>query len=303
MSDLPIEDFRHWAVAVNQEFTLRGWEDPDPTKPVLHFLHGNGFSGLTYSPFLRELQPAYSLFIADLLGHGDSDAGRLFPGWNGMAEQSLSVLSRRVPEWEGRRVLGVGHSLGGVISVLMAARRPEIFERLVLMDPVLFSPMMLRASRVAKFLGLYRWHPLVRRTRARKDHFPSLDAARASYRGRGVFKGWTDECLESYLTHGLKRGSDGVTLKCPTWFEAEIFASVPQGIWQALRGLRCPTHIIVGEETDAFIRASAQRAARCNPRISVEVTAGRHCFMQEDPKHAAQLVAGFLESDRAGSEG
>ncbi len=291
------DELRPWTCSVDRRIALRGWEDPNPSKPLVHFLHGNGFSGLSYAPFLSELHPGYALFIQDLLGHGDSDAGESFPGWGGMADHALGVLACRASEWEGRELLGVGHSLGAVISILIAARRPDLFDRLVLMDPVLFSPGMLLGSRVAGALGLLRFHPLARRTRARKATFETRAQARASLEGRGVFKGWTEESLESYLAHGLKEEGDGVALKCPTWLEAEIFASVPQGLWRALRDLRCPTHIIVGEATHSFIRASVRRAARINPVITFEETPGGHCFMQERPEKAAAMVSGFLSGE------
>ena len=47
---------------------------------MLHFLHGNGLSSLTYAPMLRHLSEHFDLFLSDVQGHGDSDHGSRFRG-------------------------------------------------------------------------------------------------------------------------------------------------------------------------------------------------------------------------------
>ncbi|MGE8479537.1 MAG: alpha/beta hydrolase, partial [Pseudomonas shirazensis] len=41
-----------WSHDCSEGFTLRGWRSPASGKPLLHFLHGNGFCSLAYQPLL-----------------------------------------------------------------------------------------------------------------------------------------------------------------------------------------------------------------------------------------------------------
>ena len=106
---------------------------------MLHFLHGNGFCGRTYEPLLRLLAADFDLWLCDVQGHGDSDHGGRFHGWNRSAELAVEAFAA------GRAVFGavpcfaVGHSFGGVLTSLMLAQQPQLFQRALLLDPVLES--------------------------------------------------------------------------------------------------------------------------------------------------------------------
>jgi pimeloyl-ACP methyl ester carboxylesterase len=75
MNDLPAADFVQattpWQSQAGSGPTLRG-RRVDNGRPLIHFLHGNGFCGGVYWPFLRGLLPDYALFCHDLEGHGAS---------------------------------------------------------------------------------------------------------------------------------------------------------------------------------------------------------------------------------------
>ena len=59
-----------------QGVTMRGWMTPGcgrNGRTVIHFLHGNGLSNLTYWPFLKSFEHEYDLFLGSIEGHGDSE--------------------------------------------------------------------------------------------------------------------------------------------------------------------------------------------------------------------------------------
>ena len=58
---------------------------------MIHFMHGNGYCGLAYAPLLRRLAADFDLFIPEAEGHGDSDHGGRFHGWNRTAEFALEA--------------------------------------------------------------------------------------------------------------------------------------------------------------------------------------------------------------------
>lgn len=86
---------------------------------MLHFLHGNGFCGRTYEPMLRLLAEDFDLWLCDIQGHGESDHGGRFHGWNRNAEMAVEAFEAgRGPYGDVQR-LACGHSFGGVLSSLV----------------------------------------------------------------------------------------------------------------------------------------------------------------------------------------
>ncbi len=103
---------------------LREWGAGAP----LVCLHGIGESGEHFRALAGRLADR-RLLAPDLRGHGRSERE---PPWS--LEQHLEDVLETVGE-ESRDWLG--HSLGGRLCVELANRRPELVERLVLLDPAL----------------------------------------------------------------------------------------------------------------------------------------------------------------------
>ncbi|NES11605.1 alpha/beta hydrolase, partial [Pseudomonas laurentiana] len=131
-----------WSYPSSAGFTLRGWCSPPTGKPLLHFLHGTGFCGLVYRPMLEVLSESFDLWLSDVQGHGDSDHGGAFLGWNRTAELALEAFEAGRGAYANVPCFALGHSFGGVLTSLILAREPALFQRAVLLDPVLFSRAM-----------------------------------------------------------------------------------------------------------------------------------------------------------------
>lgn len=284
-----------WSHPTSAGFTLTGWHSQPSGKPLLHFLHGNGFCGRTYEPMLACLAEHFDLWLCDAQGHGDTEHGGRFHGWNRSAELASEAFEA------GRGVFGevpryaLGHSFGGVLTSLILARHPELFRRAVLLDPVLFSRPMIGVMALSELLGLHRRNVMAKKSAARRRHWPDRGNAFALLQGRGIFRGWEDAALQAYVDHGLKDAADGgVELKCRPSREVDIFSSFPKRLWPALGKVRTPTLLIHGDSTYPFVGQSAARLAALNPQVRVLQVPGGHCFMQEHPQASAERVLAFL---------
>lgn len=288
--------FTPWAHTADTGLILRGWHTPPTGKPLLHFLHGNGFCGRMYEPMLAHLAADFDLWLCDVQGHGDSDHGGTFAGWNRNAEWAVAALQAQGQAFASAPKVAVGHSFGGVLTSLILAQHPGLFQRAVLLDPVLFTPAMLMGMSVAEATGMTRFTPLARQARGRRAHWPDRAAARASLAGRGVYKGWADPALDAFVAHALTDAPDGgVTLKCRPEREAEVFSTAPERLWHHLGRVRTPTHVLRAERTFPFVAESVGRWQLVNPAVSASTIQGGHCFMQEQPAAAAQAVAAALK--------
>lgn len=284
-----------WAhTSPDARLTLRGWHTPPSGKPLLHFLHGNGFCSRVYEPMLEHLAPHFDLWLCDAQGHGDSDAGTQFLGWDRNAELALQALKAHEQLFGKVPRFAAGHSFGGVLTCLMLAQQPHRFARAVLLDPVLFNPGMARQLKVSSAIGLQRFNPLAKAALKRRTHWPSRADAASSLRGRGTYKGWTEAALQAFADHALRDTADGVALKCLPATEAAIFNSAPRDLWKSLRHVKDPALVLHGKLSFPFIAPSVDRWHSINPLVESKTVEGGHCFMQESPKQAAEAVRAFL---------
>lgn len=286
-----------WSHNTRAGFTLRGWHSPPSGKPLLHFLHGNGFCTRSYEPMLEHLAADFDLWLCDLQGHGESDHGGRFLGWNRNAELALEAFSAGRERFGEVEAYACGHSFGGVLTSLILAGHPDVFRRAVLLDPVLFPRSLIGLRSSLSLLGIRR-NPMADGARARRHHWPDRDSAYAALHGRGIFRGWEDAAFRAHIDHALKGHAElGVELKCRPSREADVFDSMPERLWPALKRIRTDTLLIHGEKTYPFVLQSARKLAASNARVTSRATPGGHCFMQEHSVTAAQQVKAFLLSN------
>jgi pimeloyl-ACP methyl ester carboxylesterase len=288
-------ELQRWSHPTSAGFSLRGWHSPPSGKPVLQFVHGNGFCSRSYQPMLRRLHDHFDLWLVDVQGQGESDAGEAFVGWHGngrLLEETTHALRERFGD-AARYALG--HSFGGVATAYLLAAQTQLFRRAVLLDPVLFSPMMISASAFSTWLGRDPPGGMSERARRRRHTWPNREAAHVDLYDRGIFKGWDDEALRAHIAHALRDNSDGsVSLRCAPDLEATIFASWPKALWPTLRRVRTPTLVLHGDVSYPFVGASARRWAKACPNVTERQVQGGHCFMQQHPADTARAVSDFL---------
>ncbi|WP_158070126.1 alpha/beta hydrolase [Motiliproteus sp. MSK22-1] len=297
---------------------LRGWMTPDcgrNDRPVIHFLHGTGLSNLTYWPFLQHFEKDYDLFLNSIEGHGDSDTGsrRNSHEWNRLADRCFRAYQSQRANWGSVPVIGMGHSLGAILTLLMQERsviqdksvlqdeatvlkRPaRHFDQYILLDPVIYPKPLIATMRMLSGLRMSKHVPVVRKAHQRRHQWPSRDAALDNLRGRGAFKNWSEESLVAYIDHGLCASTDGSwQLRCSPWLEARLFAGYPKKLWSAITRLPQGTEIIHSEDTYSFIPPTVRKAEKANPNIHLSVSDGGHCFMQEFPKRSYQQVVDLI---------
>ena len=283
--------------------TIRGWATPPSGKPLIHFLHGNGLCGLTYWPMLSRLRDDFDLVMTDIQGHGDSDAGERFLGWNRNADVCERLLRHRLQDHDrDQPVYGMGHSLGAVLTTLLSVREPALFDRLLLLDPVYFPRgILLSMVGLSLFNTVPAVVPMARSARRRRASWPSRAAARDHLSHRGVYKDWEEQALRAFVDWGMTEKDGEVHLKCPPDIEARFFGSYPKGLWRAIKQVNVTTDAIIGENTYPFVLRTVPTLPQANPAFRVTRTPGGHCFMLERSAATAELVRTTLLQARSES--
>jgi pimeloyl-ACP methyl ester carboxylesterase len=268
------------------------WTDWGGVGPPMVFTHANGFPPSTYRSVLDELCMSFrvSSFAARPLWP-DSRPDDI-DSWNDLASDLLSVLEQRAEP----PLVAVGHSLGGTLSVLVAAARPRLFSGLVLIDPVIFAGIRaLFWGSISKF-GCGRKLPLIQGALRRRDHFPDLESVRAAYGAKPVFSTWETEVLDDYVRAGFRDTGDGVELRYPKAWEARIFELTPVSVWRQLRSLNLPVLVIRGGRSDTFLPAAARKLGRLLPRSRIVEMPGRtHFVPMEAPQSIAEVISRWAD--------
>lgn len=247
---------------------------------------------------LKPLSAHFDLWLSDIQGHGDSDHGGRFLGWNCNATLAMEALDAQGQAFAKVPHFAAGHSFGGVLTSLILGEQRERFRKAVLLDPVLFSPAMILGMSVGELTGIIKQTPMARQARQRRKHWHSRDEAFESLHHKGVYKGWTDEALRAFVTHAIKDLPDGsVELKCRRSREADIFSSAPDRLWGLLGKVRTPTLVLHARKTFPFVTESVARWQDMNDAVESRQVEGGHCFMQEHPDKTAELVKAFLLAD------
>ena len=140
--------------------------------------------------------------------------------WQHLVEHLEHEIEHR---WRGEPVFGVGHSLGGYLTLLAAVRRPELFRAIVLLDAPVIGPIKGRLLGATKRLGIVDRVTPAGMTRDRRSLWPSREDARAHLRSRKLFHRFADACLDDYVRHALEGDGDNLRLRIDPEVEYRIY--------------------------------------------------------------------------------
>ncbi len=253
---------------------------------------GNGFPPQVYRPLAEGLPPSWRVLGWIPPAMRDPNPPPEDLQWVHLAREYVAHLEGLGSD----PLIGLGHSLGGVITLMAAVMRPERFRAVVLLDPVIFEPRVLCQVRRWQRRGapLDPAFPLARlilAARQRRTHFPSPQEALEHFRTRPLFRGWHPEALEAYVRAGLRPESYGWRLAYDPRWEAAIFASVPTDVWRWVRRVRVPGLVLFGERSEIGTPATRRHLQRLWPQATVQVIPEQgHLFPMETPEAASASI-------------
>lgn len=256
-------------------------------KPVIHFAHANGFPAASYGAFFDALAPQYEVCHLPLIGHDPN-----YPvtnNWPHLIRQLIDSIERQCD----RPVIGVGHSLGGGLTLMASIKRPDLFEAVIMLDVPVFRRWEGFLVRVIKALGLIDRVTPARRSKNRRTHWPDEQSAFEYFQTRGLFRGFDPRCLRDYVTSATRTAPNGgVELAYELPVELAIFRTVPHTLSPRARHIRVPSGVIVGLETDTVMK---QQYLHMKHRLNFlgERIPGSHLFPLEHPEATAHAVDGM----------
>ena len=248
------------------------WTWPGAGPPTL-LLHGIGNYGRYWDLFADAVAGRLQLVAPDARGHGES--GRPASGYApaDFTADALAVLDRVGIE----RAVVVGHSMGGLHSIALAARHPERVGALVIVDASP-EPLPAGAERAQRLLT------------GRPPRFADRKEARA-YLER-TSPGYSRAVYKNRLTYAFREQDGGLVWRSdPAALERIMSGRMPaEDRWDALASIRCPTLVVRGRRSNVLGEDVARRMAQtlADGRL-MELDAG-HNVPLDRPRELADAV-------------
>jgi lipase len=240
-------------------------------------LHGVTAHGLRFRKLAEErLAARFRTVAVDLRGHGQSSWD---PPWDLAAH--LDDLEETAAALGIERATWIGHSFGGRLATELAARRPELVERLVLLDPAYWVP---------PHIGLQRAE------NERSDRsYSSVDEAIARRVVESTLHHTPRELLEEEMRDHLVAVEDGRFRM--RYCQSAVVAAYGELVKppQPFERVQLPTLLVRGELTDVVPQAVVQLYRDgLGDQVEVETVPGGHNVLWDAFEETADAVERFL---------
>ncbi len=262
----------------------------------LHFLHANGYPPACYQPLTERLASQYHTIGMLLRPLWPDSKPEEVNDWTPFTDDLLKFFDEQKLE----SVIGVGHSIGAIVTLRAALREPSRFHALVLMDPVLFPRYFILEWNLARFFGLgNQIHPLINGALKRRREFNDLNKVFEGYRRRSIFRFFTNENLRIFINGMTEPANNHYELAYSPEWEARIYYTGvwhDLDLWRNLARLQVPTIIIRGAETDTFWESTAKSVEKKNQKIKiVTLEKSTHLLPLERPQEVFEIMQDFLK--------
>ncbi|MFC4562974.1 alpha/beta fold hydrolase [Nocardiopsis mangrovi] len=247
-----------------------GYLDFGGEGPVLLALHGHFGRARQFAPLAAALAGRYRVLALDQRGHGLSDNGGAFTPAHYVADAAAFLEAL-----DAAPAAVLGHSMGGIVATLLAARRPDLVRALLVAD----IGMANHEPEVRPVLDVSAWP-------ARAASRDALDAA----------IGDSVSPAPGYFLDSAVESGDGWRL---LFDPADMMASqraFDGAYWDEWAAGPQPALLMRGLDSFMLSAGTAARMAAARPGLrTVDFPGCGHWLDRDDPAAFADAVAAFLD--------
>ena len=247
--------------------------------PTVLLLHGDMRTSRSWDAVARYLRGQLQVIALDSRGHGNSD-------W----PESGYTFGQRIDDLEAfadavgmRNAVAVAHSTGGVVAAKLAERRPDIFSKLMLLEP-----MVVVTETFQRMVSKRAVRP--RRTWDNREEM-------YDYLKQHPMTGkWRDDVIRDVVAHESSELPDGrLDMK---WATASMDWKEREGDYHdlrpILRSLGKPIQFIVSDSrADGFWDVARIAEETADFSVRTVPDSGHNMYMDQ-PKLVAEVVLRFI---------
>ncbi|BFL70954.1 alpha/beta hydrolase [Moraxella osloensis] len=255
-----------------------------------HFYGGNGFALGVYEPLLSDLAQHLNITALTMRGewYDKPTADKM------TREEDADVLIEFLQKTQDKPIIGIGHSQGATATTIAAAKRPDLFSALYLLEPVTFTNQQGKLySLVPRMVKMTR-EPF-KSTQVKQADWHSVDAYYQFLRRHKAYKRITDEHLLTYAKNSLEPGEQAeLTLRFSPKQELANYFGTPlimKPLQQLIADNKVPVQLIIGKPSMFISQQVRQMWDKFVPSEQMTVLNDYgHLLPLEAPELCAKLI-------------
>lgn len=266
--------------------------------PPIIFSHGNSFPASTYRKLFTELRRrGFRVKAVEKYGHDERYP--VTSNWPHLVQQ-LADFAAAEQQKTGEQAFLVGHSLGGFLSLMAAARHPELACGVLLIDSPILGGWRATSVKVAKGTQIIAAVSPGAVSKGRRNSWPDADAAFEHLRHKKAFAHWDEQVLRDYVEHGMHDEDGKRVLSFTREVETAIYNTIPHHLDSLLKRhpLKCPAAFIGGRHSVEMKQVGMSMTEKVT-KGRITLLDGSHLFPMEQPlTTAAAIEASLLNLQR-----
>ena len=255
-----------------------------------HFYGGNGFALGVYEPLLSDLAQHLNITALTMRGewYDKPTADKM------TREEDADVLIEFLQKTQDKPIIGIGHSQGATATTMAAAKRPDLFSALYLLEPVTLTNQQGKLySLVPRMVKMTR-EPF-KSTQVKQANWRSVDGYYQFLRRHKAYKRITDEHLLTYATNSLEAGQSAeLTLRFSPKQELANYFGTPlimKPLQQLIADNKVPVQLIIGKPSMFISQQVRQMWDKFVPSEQMTVLNDYgHLLPLEAPELCAKLI-------------
>ena len=253
------------------------------------FSHGNSFPASTYSQIFKSLRSRkFKVKAVEKFGHDPR-----YPvsnNWPNLVQQLID-FSAATSKKSGEPVWLVGHSLGGFLSLMAAAKQPALVHGVVLLDAPIVGGWRSKALGVMKTTQIMKAVSPGAVSRKRRNTWDNIEDAFAHFRAKKVFAKWDENVLRDYVTHGTIELDGKRVLAFDRDIETRLYNTLPDNLDKLLarHPVKCPVTFVGGRSSHEMQQVGLAMTQRIT-KGRIIMLDGSHLFPMEKPLATAAAI-------------
>lgn len=225
--------------------------------PALVLLHAQMMDWFDYSRVLPTLSKSYHIFVIDYNGHGKTTA----PAHTMNAQTIGNTLATFMEQHIHGPAYVSGNSSGGLLTVWLAANRPDLVKAILLEDPPLFASEYPRVKQTIAYKSFTACHNYLQ-LNSQEDFLPYWIKANANFIAKHAGKNAAPKLLNMIRSYREANPGKPVELRFLPAMLRMVFRGMSQfdpafgdafynGTWnkdfdhaQALKKIQCPALLL-----------------------------------------------------------
>ncbi len=256
---------------------------------IIFFAHANGFPARTYTKLFSFLEKDFSVNFIERQGHNPK-----FPvtdNWSFLRDELQAAIENNY----SAPIIGIGHSLGGILHFLVACQKPELYQQIILLDSPIISRLSSRGLQILKLTKLIDRYSPSQMTRFRRNLWHSKEEAFEHFKQKPKFDAFDEDVLRDYIEYGTIETEKGIKLFFEPRIEAEIYRTIPHHLPTFLGKTSLPITYIGGTNSreGKLARLGFMKKHFLTDFRQIE---GSHLFPLESPQTTAQIIKQIIKN-------